>query len=335
MRFLPVLSALFLLSTTPSAFAFGSRDVPIDFAQRGVDVKVTPEGVSIDLGSESIMTITISDRRQILVRKMGTSSVYLQRIQHQNIEGMLGMPDGSAVLRVWTLSGKRLSFRLTVGNSGGKDITIVPATTFASRPLRQPLPRRIAVAGRQDSAPVYRPIPKPVAASDKPYRLLTPASFERPISSPLETQKKKETVSVPLPESPDKKPKPDKTEIIAQSGDIRSVIPLASPYSEVNPTASEITPPAPAVAIPKIATAGKLKPYAPRLNQAQAIALLKGLNASKYKKGTQKIVFRSPLWNKTQSVIRLLRSGKSLDSAIKKTGSNPAVIQKLMEVGGV
>jgi hypothetical protein len=330
MRFLPVLSVLLLLSTTPSAFAFGSRDVPIDFAQRGVDVKVTPEGVSIDLGSESIMTITISDRRQILVRKMGSNSVYLQRIQHQNIEGMLGMPDGSAVLRVWTLSGKRLSFRLTVGNSGGKDITIVPATTFASRPLRQPLPRRIAVAGRQDSAPVYRPIPKPVAASGKPYRLLTPASFERPISSPLETQKKKETVSVPLVKFPQKEPKPEKIEI-AQTADS----PPASPYSEVKPTVSEITPPAPAVAIPKIATAGKLKPYAPRLNQAQAIALLKGLNASKYKKGTQKIVFRSPLWNKTQSVIRLLRSGKSLDAAIKKTGSNPAVIQKLMEVGGV
>ncbi len=357
MRFLPTLTAVVLLGSTPlpGAHAFGSRDVPLNFAQRGVEVKVTPEGCSIDFGSESIAAITISDRRQILVRKMGNSSVYLQRIKRQNIEGMLGMPDGTAVLRVWTISGKRLMFRLTLGTSGGKDISIVPATAnYAARPVRPALPPPISFAPK-----VYQPVnplPAPTSAPASAPSTLMQSSNPFPLLAPLPV-----TFNQPLAaDTPFRKPaKRNKKDglkltkkVTERKPDIEQPInPLApstepkfasppNPFPEVKPpdpllqSRSQVVLTEPAQPKMQAAAAQNRRSFSLALNQAQAGAILKGLNTARLKKGKEKIAFLSPTWNKTQGVIRILKRGKPLDAAISKTRSNRALIERLMKEGG-
>ncbi len=358
MRFLPALTAVVLLGSAPLpvALAFGSRDVPLNFAQRGVDVKVTPEGCSIDFGSESIAAITISDRRQILVRKMGNSSVYLQRIKRQNIEGMLGMPDGTAVLRVWTISGKRLSFRLTLGNSGGKDISIVPATAnYAARPIRPALPPPISFAPK-----VYQPVsplPVPTSAPAPASVTLMPSSNPYPLLAPVPVSFNQPSVADTLFRKSARRNKKDalkltkkvterKTDIekpinpLTLPSEPSFVIP-SSPFSEVKPpeplwqSKSQAKSTEPAQPQMKVAAVQKVRPYSLALNQAQAGAILKGLNTARLKKGKEKIAFLSPAWNKTQGVIRILKRGKPLDTAITKTRSDRALIERLMKEGGL
>jgi hypothetical protein len=318
------LSVLMVPAIAPfsSAIAGTVREISIISAQKGVPLKVTPEGSSIDLGAESGGQITITDRRQILVKRIG-NSIYLQRIKFQQIDGMMGAGSGISVLRVWTPSGKRLIFNLSLGNSGSTDLSIVPTLQAYSAPSR---PFRAAIVA---------PLPKPKEISS--YPLVKPISLDKPFPLvPSEDPSPREKISFDL--QVDRKFKTEKQILKSKPQDARPW-PQKHRAKKIlkEERQDEVIDPTP-IAAPKknisLSNIPKFRDYKPTINQAQAKSLVYGLNAARLSKGKNYIAFRSPKWDIVQVVIAHLRRGVKLSDAIFRARADKALIVRLMKDGG-
>lgn len=320
--------------------AVTSREVPIEYAEKGTTIKVTPEGVAINLKGESITGMTISDRRSIVVKQI-QNSILLQRIEFQNIDGMMSAPSGGSVLRVWTSSGKVLIFNLVLGNSGGSDISVVPN----SRP--KPLP--MAYQSKPAFLPSLPPSPSVKPATEtSSYPLLSNVSVSLPQTKieqriepkiDLKAQKRLEKEAAKAAKAAKKQAERALKESEKRRKEQEKIALKAVVFEEKAPKVI------PVVAIAKdplvVAAAPVSNPnpsessngFKLSLGQSQAKAILSGLNKAKYAKGKDKVGYLSQDWMRTQDVIYRLKKGDSLEKAIQVTKSNPTLVNRLLLLG--
>jgi hypothetical protein len=318
------LSVLMVPAIAPfsSAIAGSVREISITLAQKGVSLKVTPEGSSIDLGAESGGQITITDRRQILVKRIG-NSIYLQRIKFQQIDGMIGAGSGISVLRVWTPSGKRLIFNLSLGNSGSTDLSIVPtlqAYSAPPRPFRAAIVAPLAKSEETSSYPLVKSI-----SLDKPFPLVSsedPSTREE-TSFDLQKDRKVKTEEQII------KSKPQHARSWSQKRRAKKILKEERQDEVIDPT--PIVSPSKNISLSNVP---KFRDYKPTINQAQAKSLNYGLNVARLSKGKNHIAFHSLRWHKVQVVIAHLRRGVDLSDAILKAKADKTLILRLLKDGG-
>lgn len=321
--------------------AVTSREVPIEYAEKGTTIKVTPEGVAINLKGESITGMTISDRRSIVVKQI-QNSILLQRIKFQNIDGMMSAPSGGSVLRVWTSSGKVLIFNLVLGNSGGSDISVVPN----SRP--KPLP--MAYQSKSASLPSLPPSPSVKPATEtSSYPLLSNVSVSLPQTKieqriepkiDLKAQKRLEKEAAKAAKAAKKQAERALKESEKRRKEQEKIALKAVVFEEKTPKVIPvvaITKDSLVVAAAPISTPVKSTEsstgFKLSLGQSQAKAILSGLNKAKYAKGKDKVGYLSQDWMRTQDVIYRLKKGDSLEKAIQVTKSNPTLVNRLLLLG--
>jgi hypothetical protein len=343
MRMFPFLAATCVcgsaIACLSPAIAGSVREIPLDFAQKGVSIGVTPKGVSIDLGSESVGSMIITDRRDILIKRIG-NSVYLQRISHQQIDGMIGSGDGTSVLRIWTTSGKRLIFNLRLSTGGSTDISL---TSSSSPPLSDPKPLAVKSLKGIKRKKILPDSFKPL--DDSPYPFVDPISTNiTPIDlkqAPIEKKEKALPVALKSDRTrlisseistskTSRKPKSDSFPILRTIQET----PSQRALRDINQAPSDVLPEDKSTKFYNKQDVPSFKAYRPIKTQAQAKALIYGLNLARFAKGSDRIPFGSPTWNGIQSVVAHIKRGTSLELAIKRTRVDGKLIDRLLKDGG-
>jgi hypothetical protein len=307
-----MLSAILISAPLPS-LAFGQNDVPMDIAERGMPLVVSPEGCVVNVTTGTITAIALSDRSSFVYSQV-QNSVYIKPIQRQQFEGVVSMHDGSTTLRIW-VGNKILRFKVRYASSGSRDVNIIEKTQFVSLPVPQ---RKVSLP----PAPILSasvPVPSPSPTFYKPTAPLFTSDtvpLLKPVAT-LSTATQTPTQEIKLEEEPKpkivKKPKRIKVKKVKPQNKMVAIAPPPI-----------ITPVKTAIVIPQ-------KKVIVLTPQKLSISLLKGLNAARIQK---KVAYQSRTWNQVQDVIFNLRKGTPLDIAISKSGAKKILIQQFLKMGG-
>ncbi len=299
----------------------------------GLSVVLAPaQVVSINFSKmgEKIASITSGDRSRFVFNVSG-SVVILKRIKPLNFEGEYsGGGDTTLIITTVGASGQKVypvTVRFSDRRAGYSVVEISPDGGMEPIPARIPQRNRIPLTTVQ--AP-YRPtIPAEVAILpiDDPVKVLAPSSNRSEtlppppvvVESPkLEPKSQPQTIAKVEPKpDPKVEPKPKRKTAIAAPQE-------SAPLQEsvkVEPT------PKVEVAIAAPQESAKVEPDTPQkklTNHQQANAIVLGMMRSKA---------RYDEYRKGQDAVWLLRKGKSLSVAARRSGLSVARLQKFIELG--
>jgi hypothetical protein len=291
----------------------------------GLSVVLAPaQVVSINFSKmgEKIASITPGDRSRFVFNATG-SVVHLKRIKPLNFEGEYsGGGDTTLIITTVGASGQKVypvTVRFSDRRPGYSVVEISPDGGVEPIPARIPQRNKIPLTTVQ--AP-YRPtVPAEVAILpiDDPLKVLAPSSNRSEtlppppvvVESPkLEPKSQPQTIAKV-------EPKPKRKTAIAPPQAIATVEP--TPKAEVAIASSQASAPPQAIT--------KVEPESPKkklTNHQQANAIVLGMMLSKA---------RYDEYRKGQDAVWLLRNGKSLDVAARRSGLSVARLQKLIELG--
>jgi hypothetical protein len=323
-KLIPAILSAVLISTPLTSLAFGQNDIPMDIAERGMALVVSPEGCVVNVTTGTITAIALSDRSSFVYSQV-QNSVYIKPIQRQQFEGVVSMHDGSTTLRIW-VGNKILRFKVRYASSGSKDLNIVEKTSFVSLPKQQKqayLPPLTVL-----SAPVPKKktlsLPPAPAESSNHLQTSTYTSEAFPLLKPVavitpEKQSSFKDIKIDEPEKPKiiKEKTRNKSKRNKSKKSLVTVVPEASAISVSKPTAIALVAPSQIISLTP---------------QNLSVSLLKGLNAARIHK---KVAYQSRTWNQVQSVIIGLRRGIALDIAIARSGAKKAIVYQFLKMGGV
>jgi hypothetical protein len=330
-KIIPFLAIASIASISLPARA--SVDIPVDFADRGIRFPLSAKGATINIKTAKINGIVLSDRSCVVYTQL-QNSIYLKTLSP--CLRLSGSPDRNPVLRVFTSDSAILKFNICSQCSGSKDLNIIQSKpsepiAIASKPIKssKQVLKILPPAPPVEDSPVATPSIPAVSVLPLP----SPRSTPFQLLAPLKTINNVDSKRV------DEAPKSVKrrNRIKAVKNPVISPIPARQAISIApsQPTFSSSSPIVEVKTTPSSTRRLKSSAFKLSANQAQAKALLEGLNRSRLAKGSDRIAFQSRRWMLVQDTIYFLKKGNTLPDAIKKSRAPEALIKKLLRLGGI
>jgi hypothetical protein len=292
----------------------------------------------------------LSDPSGYVARKRGPQHAYVKIISRLNFAGNVSSADGSTMLSAIMTDGRVFQFRIVPGGSGGYSMLDIGDNKSKSFPSTLPSRKSLPISS-QPSPSVGAPIPPPVSSLLRQQNISAlPLRTETPSQIPQIQNEDRLTI---VSEGKGKKRKNKKVkkhkrkqheDVVSIDYPMESTFDKAIPRIDLPSSAQSVLYPEKSeqsikeekttVSKKEAGKAGNTYAVSPSTKTASlgskkldASSLLKGLNTAK---NLKKVGYRSLLWDKTQDAIYVLRLGKSLENASKRSGVKLSTLESLM-----